>query len=143
MQPREFHHTAAQLATHGTRPADFRSAISRAYYATYHTAFELLEAMGFTPTQGGDAHRDVRDHLSNSGVDELAQLAGAIASLHGRRISADYRLGDLSVEKRTVAQAAVERADKIMYNLVKHCNGPERSQITCAISKWRTSCGRK
>jgi uncharacterized protein (UPF0332 family) len=139
MQPRDFHQTAAELAAHGRRPADFRSAISRAYYATYHTALELLKAMGFSPDEGWRAHTDVRDYLNNSGDPQLIELAGTLANLHGRRKDADYKLSLEYVNKQAVATAAVQQADKAIYNLVARCNSAQRSTIIAAIKKWKSS----
>lgn len=46
MNPREFQQLASKLAN-GNSPAEFRTAISRGYYAAYNVGVEALEQMGF------------------------------------------------------------------------------------------------
>ena len=47
MKPKEFQDLALRLAEHGLFPSDFRTAISRSYYAVYNFGISLLKEMGF------------------------------------------------------------------------------------------------
>jgi hypothetical protein len=52
---RDFLAIARQLAS-GSTEAEWRSAISRAYYATFHVARELLEDLSFAVPRADRAH---------------------------------------------------------------------------------------
>ena len=56
--------------------ADWRSAVSRGYYAAFHTARQLLLDLGFRPPQGPQAHGYLRLRLSNCG-DPTLSMTGA------------------------------------------------------------------
>src|SRR5918912_522186 len=56
MTGREFLPLAARLAAGGTEP-EWRSAVSRAYYAAFHVARELFTDLGFTVPRAEQAHR--------------------------------------------------------------------------------------
>lgn len=47
MEPREFQILASELVSRN-RPADIRTAISRAYYAVFNVGVEVLKEFGFT-----------------------------------------------------------------------------------------------
>ena len=91
MDPREFHRLAAQLVG-GTSPAEFRTAVSRAYYAAYNVAVQILEEMGFRVSRGPAGHGEVQNRLSNCGDGEVIRVGSQLATLHSKRIQADYRL---------------------------------------------------
>jgi hypothetical protein len=55
MSPREFLEVADEWAT-GTREAEWRPAVSRAYYAAFHGARAVLQQAGFVVPQGDQAH---------------------------------------------------------------------------------------
>lgn len=55
MNPRDFHRLAARLMTDFS-PAAARTAISRAYYASYNVAVETLTEMGFRVSRGPAGH---------------------------------------------------------------------------------------
>jgi len=74
MNPREFQQLASKLAN-GNSPAEFRTAISRAYYAAYNVGVEVLEQMGFRISEGPAGHGEVRHHLNNSGDIEMMRVA--------------------------------------------------------------------
>lgn len=97
MDPRDFHQLASQLAQ-SSHTAELRTAISRAYYATYHVSVALLEAMGFRLSSGPAGHGEVRNRLSNSGDPEVMRVGSQLGQLQSQRIAADYRLHNISVE---------------------------------------------
>ena len=74
MDPRDFLDQARLLAATNTA-AGRRSAISRAYYATYHVALELLQALGFRRIERGHAgHEAVRLRLIHSRLDPVIRI---------------------------------------------------------------------
>src|SRR5579862_9645242 len=142
MQPDEFLEVASSLATtSNATPADIRTAISRAYYATYHVAFDLLCQIGLEPSTGHDAHKDLRNLLRNSGHYELRSLAGTLSNLQGRRVDADYHLDRKDVERPKVATAIVEQARSAIKDLRCHLTGNKREEIRIAMKKWRGTIG--
>ena len=92
MHPWDFHDCAQRLADSGSTAADFRSAVSRAYYAVYHGAHGLLMSLGLAPATDKWAHDDVRDHFQNSNCTVLERLSTMMGDLHGKRLDADYKL---------------------------------------------------
>jgi hypothetical protein len=91
MDPREFLALAQQLNLAMTEVA-WRSAVSRAYYAAFHVARQLLEDLGFTVPHGDRAHGYLWLRLSNCG-DPLVQRAGRdLNALRRDRNGADYDL---------------------------------------------------
>ena len=90
MEPHDFHRLAAQLVN-SPHAAELRTAISRAYYATYHVSVALLEAMGFRLSRGPAGHGDVRNRLSNSGDLEVMRVGNQLGQLHSQRIAESLR----------------------------------------------------
>ncbi len=135
MDPREFHRLASQLVG-GTSPAEFRTAISRAYYATYNVAVEILEDMGFRISKGPAGHGEVQNRLSNSGDAEVMRVGSQLTDLHSRRIQADYRLDRTDVENIKTARALVEQARRMIQTLDECRSGSQRAQIIAAIQDW-------
>src|SRR5206468_203033 len=69
---------------------DWRTAVSRAYYAAFHVARELLLNLNFAVPRAAQAHSYLWLRLSNCG-DAQIQYAGAdLDDLHRRRNQADY-----------------------------------------------------
>lgn len=136
MRPREFHNIAERLAANGKRPAEFRTAISRAYYAAYHVAREVLLPLGADLSGDRDAHVDVRMHLEHSGDRVLIEVSDALRKLHSDRKVADYNLTDATIEKQKEASARVERARMIMEKVEKQCLGSQKTQIATQIAQW-------
>ena len=135
MGPREFHRRASQLVG-GTSPAEFRTAISRAYYATYNVAVEILQDMGFRINKGPAGHGDVQNRLSNCGDAEVMGVGSQLTDLHSRRIQADYRLDRTDVENIKTARALVEQARRMIQTLDGCRSDPRRGQVITAIQDW-------
>jgi uncharacterized protein (UPF0332 family) len=92
MDHREFLKVASDLSV-GTREGDWRSAISRAYFACYHSAHKLLSRCGFRVPQGDAAHAYIRLRLSNSGHPDVSNTGHELSQLRRDRNWADYDLG--------------------------------------------------
>src|SRR5262245_31169502 len=118
MRPREFLELATQLAE-GSRPAEHRSAISRAYYAVFNSGEEFFERMGLRRVKG-DYHVILQRRLLNSADTELTRVGSRLSSLHAKRVLADYKLADKTVETGESARAAVQRATE-MIDVLDNC----------------------
>ena len=138
MQPRQFQYLAERLAEHGAYPAEFRSAISRAYYAAFHFGLNLLRAMGFAIVQNQHAHTEVYRHLNNSGDGELLRAASKMNDLRTKRNHADYELDRSDVEQKKNARMLVQQAARLIETIERRCNSESRSQIISAIQEWRS-----
>ncbi len=101
MDPRRFLAQAQRLAA-GGEPEDRRSALSRAYYAVYHAAVELLHAAGAEPDTGHSGHALVRRALRGPRVDRLTAVSRQLERLHNLRVKADYWLHDPQPENAAV-----------------------------------------
>ena len=135
MNPRDYHILATELAE-GTRVVDFRSAINRAYYATYNVGVEILEGMGFKIDEGPQGHRQVQRRFNNCGADKLIRVASKLSDLYSSRIDADYRLENRVVERKKNAVAWVELSGQLIESIDNFCTGNNRGQIIASISNY-------
>jgi uncharacterized protein (UPF0332 family) len=79
--------------------ADWRTAVSRAYYAAFHAAREFFVAMRFRVARSDKAHSYLWLRLQNCG-DQLLKNAGSdLADLRSQRNTADYDLGSSYLQK--------------------------------------------
>ncbi len=91
MTPRDILDVADTLIT-GIKEGEWRSAVSRAYYAAFHAARRLLAGCGFTVPQAEQAHGYVWLRLSNSGHPDVVDAGKDLAHLRTMRNWADYDL---------------------------------------------------
>jgi uncharacterized protein (UPF0332 family) len=89
MHWRQFQDTAERLAQ-GATEGDWRSAVSRGYYAVFHFFREYLLTQGLDIGQGGVAHNNLYVGLWNCGVGSVGKIAGRIDKLRIERTKADY-----------------------------------------------------
>jgi uncharacterized protein (UPF0332 family) len=111
MKPREFLDVADDLSM-GLREADWRSAVSRAYYAAFHTARLFLQQCGFDVPLADQAHAYLWLRLSNSGHPDVQTTGTSLARLRQMRNTADYNL-DHSLEQ-SIAMDYVVAAEKVV-----------------------------
>jgi uncharacterized protein (UPF0332 family) len=90
---------ADELST-GTRQAEWRTAISRAYYAAFHKARTLLRQSGFRIPVAENAHAYLSLRLSNSGHPDVEDAGRNLNHLRRVRNWADYEI-DLPVDSAT------------------------------------------
>src|SRR5262249_51516909 len=69
---------------------DWRSAVSRAYYAAFHVARDLLRDLGFQVPRAANAHSYLSLRLSNCGDPTIQQVGTHLNSLQRKRNLADY-----------------------------------------------------
>ncbi len=111
MTPRQFLVVAEDLFE-GDTEAHWRSAVSRAYYASFHAGRHLLEKCGFRTPESERGHRHVSDRLSNSGHDGIRAAGVSLDTLRGFRNLADYNLS--AVFSRLTADRQIEAAKAII-----------------------------
>jgi uncharacterized protein (UPF0332 family) len=87
----EFLKLAEAYAT-GTSEADWRSAVSRAYYAAFHVARDFMTSLGFVTPRAEAAHAFLWRRLGNCGLAPLALAGSRLNQLRGERNRADYDL---------------------------------------------------
>ncbi len=102
MNPRDFLDQAGEWVS-GVNEADWRSSVSRAYYAAFHVGRGLFADTGFTVPNGPNSHGYVWLRLANAGRAEIVQIGNALNSLRGLRNRADYDLRQAFLETQGVA----------------------------------------
>ncbi len=127
---RDFLNVARTLAL-GTTEAEWRSAVSRAYYAVFHESGSLLRNLGFRVPRVESGHAYVWRRLSNSGNFEVDKAGRALNDFRGRRNHADYQ------EQPPVSQVQAEDAVKLAEDILEAIDAalvePVRTQITEAM----------
>lgn len=91
MNPREFLDVAGDWVV-GEREAEWRSAVSRAYYAAFHVARGLLRDCLFIVPLAEQAHGYLWLRLANSGHPDVQQAGNDLRYLREQRNRADYDL---------------------------------------------------
>jgi uncharacterized protein (UPF0332 family) len=130
IKPEEYQTLAEIWITSGSE-AEWRSAVSRAYYAAFHAARQLLVALGFRVPRASQAHAYLWMRLSNCG-DPVIQIAGAdLNNLQSGRNEADYDF-HLSFTQAT-ALRLVQLARLIIQRLATGLVEPTRTQIRDAM----------
>ncbi len=115
MDPRDFLETAEGLL-HGTKEADWRSSVSRAYYATFNVFCEILRATVPVRLLARDSQKTQMSHgyvtrcLKNCADRSVAELGKLLEELKVRRTDADYKLS-LAVDQRAAAEAVEDARD--------------------------------
>ncbi len=92
MRWNEFLDTANRLAR-GRTEGDWRSAVSRAYYAVFHYFRGFLLAHGVNLGRAGTSHFNLYAGLRNCGDATVTGIAVRIDDLRDERTRADYDLG--------------------------------------------------
>lgn len=127
MDFRDFLSLADTLAK-GATEAEWRTGCSRAYYAAFHVARQLLLALGFRVTHADRAHGYLWLRLSNAGVAEVQEAGRKLNDLRRQPNGADYE------ERQTISQANaaknVQRGEEIIQALDAAAIDPVRTQIT-------------
>jgi uncharacterized protein (UPF0332 family) len=124
----------AEALVSGGTEAEWRTAISRAYYGAFHVGCDLLTTLGFAVPRNDRAHAAVILRLSNSADDAVIESGRSLSTLRTLRNRADY-------EKRQRISArdadnAVDAVHEIIGTLDDALSEPTRSHITDAIKKY-------
>ncbi|MBY0524193.1 MAG: hypothetical protein K2R98_12385 [Gemmataceae bacterium] len=91
MNPRDLLDVAGELCA-GSGEAEWRTAVSRAYFAAFHVARLTLDSVGFDVPRGEAAHAYLWLRLSNAGQVDLAEAGRRLNDLRSQRNWADYNL---------------------------------------------------
>jgi uncharacterized protein (UPF0332 family) len=121
----------AERLVQGQTEADWRTAISRSYYAAFHAGRGLLLDLGFRVPRAGVAHAYVRMRLSNCGDATIAQAGGRLNHMQGARNRADYDFQ--RDETQADAQLIAQAARSIIQTLATGLTQPTRAQIIAAM----------
>lgn len=135
MNPREFQELAERLVL-VERPAEIRTAISRAYYSVYNFVVEILKEIGFEVSEGPGGHGEAVQKLSNCGSVRVERVGSQLSDLRSKRIKADYRLDRRDVEMTKTAKAIVMQAGKMIKELDECRTGPDREEIIKGINEY-------
>jgi uncharacterized protein (UPF0332 family) len=92
MNGRDFLRVARALAAAGGE-AEHRSAVSRAYYAAFHAARDLMSQLRFSVPRADRAHEYLYRRLNNCGVRSVVAAGRDLHLLRGQRNHADYDVG--------------------------------------------------
>jgi uncharacterized protein (UPF0332 family) len=115
MLPVELLHFADQLAQNSALgAAEYRTAVSRAYYAAHHSARAFLRAVRI---QAPISHGAVWNALLASQDADVLLAGSDLSTLHADRRKADYDLTDPSQETQSAAALAVLKATDILARL--------------------------
>lgn len=123
--------TVARALMLGPTEADWRSAASRAYYAAFHVAGELLTDLGFVVPSGERTHAYLWLRLANCGQADVGNAGRNLRFLRSERNGADYD-GKRQFHAAT-ARRLVQLALDIIAVLDSARNEPIRSSITAAM----------
>jgi uncharacterized protein (UPF0332 family) len=127
MTGRDFLPLAAQLAA-GTTEAEWRTAVSRSYYACFHVGRRLLSDLGFVVPRADRAHQYLVFRLSNSGEATVEQRGRDLETLRRLRNRADY--DETPAFSQPQASAGVQLGERIIQALDAARLEPVRTQIT-------------
>lgn len=130
MNWRDFLPLATRLAG-GLTEAEWRSAVSRAYYTVFHVARRLFADLRFTVPRADRAHQYLVFRLSNSGESAVEQAGRDLETLRRLRNRADY--DETPVLTQPQADAAVQVAEAIIQVLDAARQEPARTRITDAM----------
>jgi hypothetical protein len=111
MNPHDFLEVADEWAA-GMREAEWRSAVSRAYYAAFHVARNLMRRCGFAVPQGDQAHGYLWLRLANAGHPDVRRIGLRLNYLRTVRNRADYDLDRPFLH--SVAFGQVQAADDLI-----------------------------
>jgi hypothetical protein len=102
----------------GTREAEWRSAVSRAYYSAFHVAIGLFRLAGFAVPRGEQAHGYVWLRLANAGHPDVMAAGESLNELRRDRNRADYDLADpffqrLAIGDVTTAASVIDLLESV------------------------------
>ena len=139
MDGQDFLLTARRLLS-SAEESDWRSAISRAYYAVFHFGCDFYRAHGLDLGMGGQVHSNLYIGLNNCGHAAVHTLAGRVDSLRGDRADADYDL------RRPVSNAkaitCVRQAETIIADFLAILVNIPAAQIVTGAKRHLKAIGR-
>jgi hypothetical protein len=136
MNGSDFVELAERLAV-GPGPAEYRTAVNRAYYGAYNEAAEFLRGLGCSLSATGKDHGYVRNRLHATGNRELRQAGVQLGTLYSMRERADYVLTDAEIERSETAAIALAVARRVLRLIDGTANlgKAERDYLARMVSK--------
>ena len=132
MDPADFISLAIRLSN-SHREADLRTAVSRAYYGTFHLARKLLEDCGVylsgKERYKTEAHQKVRFCLGESDNEEAVLVSKKLGSLRDRRNEADYDLDATTFRHPSNVTVEVQIARQIVDGILRCRAEPAFSEL--------------
>jgi uncharacterized protein (UPF0332 family) len=126
MNWRDFLRLARSLAA-ASAEAEWRTAVSRAYYTAFHVARDLLADLRFTVPRADRAHQYLVFRLGNCGESAVEQAGRDLDTLRRLRNRADY--DETPPLTQPQAAAAAQVADAIVQVLDAARQEPTRTRI--------------
>ena len=139
MQWSEFQHTAERLAL-GATEADWRSAVSRAYYAAFHFFREFFLSHGLDVGGGAQSHFNLYSGLLNCGFPRVAPIASRLDALRAHRVRADYDLRRPITHR--ASQYGVQQSRVLIADFQASLTALSPIQITAGARQHLQSIGR-
>jgi uncharacterized protein (UPF0332 family) len=106
---RDFLRVAVILSANGSDEAMGRSAISRAYYASFHVARDYCDRTGFSVSRGVQAHVELRQRFGHTG-----RIGQDLSRLHLMRKQADYDVPHPTQDIANAVRTALALANRII-----------------------------
>jgi uncharacterized protein (UPF0332 family) len=139
MQGIEFLATADSLSQ-GPSEGDWRSAVSRAYYAVFHHFREFFLAHGLNLGRSGQAHFNLYAGLLHCGFPEAAKLGSRVDQLRANRVEADYNLA--GAFDALQARDSVNVARALIADLQRLASSTPPAQIVAGAAKHLRAVGK-
>src|SRR5258708_5236476 len=121
----------AEMLIQGPTEAEWRSAVSRAYYAAFHEARQLMQDLRFRVPRGEKAHAYLWLGLFNCREVQAQGGGSDLNQLRTERNRADYDIGQSWLQ--TDALLLVQATRRIIQILDAAGIDPTRTQITDAM----------
>ncbi|MEK7729121.1 MAG: hypothetical protein AAB354_11965 [candidate division KSB1 bacterium] len=117
--------------------AAYRTAVNRAYYATFHCGNDFLAKLGFRASIGPQAHGQLQARANNSGVLEFEKFYKILHRLYDRRRLADYDLSSREFHSQAAAALWVASAKQALA-IIAQCEASEalRQRIRKGVEEY-------
>ncbi|HVS38970.1 MAG TPA: HEPN domain-containing protein [Gemmataceae bacterium] len=135
----DFQDTADRLVV-GQTEGDWRSAVSRTYYAVFHYFREFFLAHGIDVGRSGQSHNSLSTGLLNCGLPSVVPFGRRFDRLRTDRTTADYNFR--RPVDRTLARNAVRAGRAIAVVFQTLLGQMPTVQIIAAVRRYLLSIGR-
>ncbi|MCI0376932.1 MAG: HEPN domain-containing protein [Gemmataceae bacterium] len=132
--------TTAERLFQGTTEADWRSAVSQAYYAVFHFYRDFFLARGLNLGRSGQSHFNLYVGLLHCGLSAAARFGSRVDDLRSERTDADYDLNQSFTQ--SLAGTAVGNAKKLVNDFQTLLTTVPAAQIVAGAKKHLQTIGR-
>lgn len=120
----------------GTSEAEWRSAVSRAYYGAFHLAREFVARCRVSLPKTADAHDKLQWCLNHAGDEMLAAIGNKLNSLRAARNVADYDLQSSQFARQDSVLIILQRTQQVVDGLNQVESQPNFAEIGVAIRRY-------